>query len=807
MICLVSYLPWHNVLVTLLNKVAAIINEKDTTSLYHFIEAIYEYELPKPGSFAEIFSHDGLDTYCFHCPDRRIVPSINENRNLLKFFAFFDLEKIIKIFTALLLERHILIVSKDLENLTSCALSLEYLIHPLEWFHAFAPIMPEHIDIYVFNQPFPFIYGIHPCIYDKLTQTQLDECVILKVDERQVINGDRDQLPDNVTEYLRRKLKFFQESSTENSSFYENQSFSISSNSNNVVSLNKYDRLLRTGTIQAFLDSVLMIIDDYRNYLKFNIKKNEYELNEDIYFQMKNVTNEKSKKYFNGEKEFYHEFRITQGFEEFCRDRGEYLKAEDEFNKSNMSTNMDPSNMNPSKQFQKDFIESLFEQYSLDNSKFQQILKSSKKKFDAFKNKTKDNVSIMKKLLNQASATPIQANLTNPINKLQASVKRDSVKHSSLKEPKEIKADLFDTKNDRMYNRRSSTSSGSSSGSINDEKLKESIRQFAIASDSINLTLDKNLDELSQELELRMRSKNENNQTESNTQAYNRVTIDLTNDPDIKKYLNNGTDYEKRSSINNQETELKLIDIDSESDDNKTKSLEASIASPNKNLDPFDMDQFNPKDQITNQPKVITSESSSSLSWIDDQINNSIYSSEKVELNKKETTYQSIIDEFDPISSNGSSVSSKINHFNQMRSQTVSSNLANLTPKPFVSSTSNKPKSENLMKPNYSLNMPVQSPFNSLSMSSTGINHSLSHNSIKNYMNPTPFYGGYNIQNSSQPNYHPVAFPQSKIRNPPLPISQSNGSITTNNNSMDFFSNMSSMNGSMSGYTSFHQKK
>lgn len=49
-ICLVSYLPWHNVLILLLNKVATIINERDTTSLYHFLEAIYEYELPKPGN-------------------------------------------------------------------------------------------------------------------------------------------------------------------------------------------------------------------------------------------------------------------------------------------------------------------------------------------------------------------------------------------------------------------------------------------------------------------------------------------------------------------------------------------------------------------------------------------------------------------------------------------------------------------------------------------------------------------------------------------------------------------------------------
>lgn len=49
-ICLVSYLPWHNVLIHLLNKVATIINEKETSDLYNFLEAIYEYELPKPGN-------------------------------------------------------------------------------------------------------------------------------------------------------------------------------------------------------------------------------------------------------------------------------------------------------------------------------------------------------------------------------------------------------------------------------------------------------------------------------------------------------------------------------------------------------------------------------------------------------------------------------------------------------------------------------------------------------------------------------------------------------------------------------------
>lgn len=136
----------------------------------------------------------------------------------------------------------------------------------------------------------------------------------------------KDLLPDNVAEQLRRKLKFFLENTTEGSSVFYDSSRSNSSSAatGNGQSVNKYHRLLQTGTIQAFLDSVLLIVDDYRQYLKFDPDKNMYMISEDTYFQMKGVYCEKSaashgktsKKYFTGEKEFYHEFRITQAFEE-----------------------------------------------------------------------------------------------------------------------------------------------------------------------------------------------------------------------------------------------------------------------------------------------------------------------------------------------------------------------------------------------------------------------------------------------------------------------------------------------------------
>jgi hypothetical protein len=258
---------------------------------------------------------------------------------LLKFFAFFDLEKLIKIFTALLLERRLLIVSRDLENLTSCALSLENLIYPLEWFHAFAPIMPEHIDLFVFNQPFPFIYGVHQSVYEKINKSQIDEAVILLIDSKQVLNGDRDRLPDNIANYLRKKLRYFQESEANaytltpslNNNIESAASLNVvdslgsTNNSSNRINTEKCVSMLGQGPLQAFLDCVLMIIDDYREYIVFDSNSNEFKLNEEIYFQMKNVYSESSgnasaltgkNKYINDENEFYHEFRVTQAFEE-----------------------------------------------------------------------------------------------------------------------------------------------------------------------------------------------------------------------------------------------------------------------------------------------------------------------------------------------------------------------------------------------------------------------------------------------------------------------------------------------------------
>lgn len=111
-LCLISYLPWYNIFMNLLNRITTIINENEvslvgligssvwvdlfrgyfsfqTQQLYNYLEALYEYNLPEPGNYAHILSHDGLEEVRFLCPDRRVVPSIKENViNSLLVFIF-----------------------------------------------------------------------------------------------------------------------------------------------------------------------------------------------------------------------------------------------------------------------------------------------------------------------------------------------------------------------------------------------------------------------------------------------------------------------------------------------------------------------------------------------------------------------------------------------------------------------------------------------------------------------------------------------------------------------------------------------
>lgn len=140
---------------------------------------------------------------------------------------------------------------------------------------------------------------------------------------------------------------------------------------------------------------------------------------------------------------------------------------------------------------------------------------------------------------------------------------------------------------------------------------------------------------------------------------------------------------------------MKLIHIDSDPEETP------KIAEPDQKSNPFGMDNFD-FNYIDSTKQFANLEPKPSLTWFDNQVNNPSDNIDTLQpMIKQSDTHQSIIDEFDPISS--VSVSSKINHYNQIGQQKIN----NFTPKPFnIDAMSQK-------QPNFKHNFkPASSLFN-----------------------------------------------------------------------------------------------
>lgn len=74
----------------------------------------------------------------------------------------FDLgvELVVELFTSVLLENQVLLISEDLNKLTIVAECITALLFPFEWSHVFAPVLPTALSHYLLA-PVPFIMGLH----------------------------------------------------------------------------------------------------------------------------------------------------------------------------------------------------------------------------------------------------------------------------------------------------------------------------------------------------------------------------------------------------------------------------------------------------------------------------------------------------------------------------------------------------------------------------------------------------------------------------------------------------------------------
>jgi hypothetical protein len=75
-------------------------------------------------------------------------------------FRCLDLDSVVTLFTCCLLEKRVLLVSSYYSVLATVAESLRMLLHPLQWCHAYVPVLPKPMLGYL-ECPTPYLFGIH----------------------------------------------------------------------------------------------------------------------------------------------------------------------------------------------------------------------------------------------------------------------------------------------------------------------------------------------------------------------------------------------------------------------------------------------------------------------------------------------------------------------------------------------------------------------------------------------------------------------------------------------------------------------
>jgi hypothetical protein len=296
-----------------------------------------------------------------------------------------------------------------------------------------------------------------------------------------------------------------------------------------------------------------------------------------------------------------------------------------------------------------------------------------------------------------------------------------------------------------------SASSGSSHSSIsnNEESIKEAIRRTA---------------------------------DEFNTNV-NRFTIDLSNDPDIKKYFEANNDEDDEENDDQDEEEEDDDNRDTDRDEKTLKEMAASvnlidISDDVKPANSTVLSIAGAGGNVHNDSTSSSLSTVSSLSFNSANNNNNNNTAASILNPLKPTTtksgqndnsYESIINEFDPFSDANIKKAPPTPQLPLVQTS-YQNNLANLTPRPFQIPTST---SQFQFRPNYNINLPllasssaatnVKSMSNSVSFGQMNapLTMSQSLNTIaKSQFTATPFYN----TNVSQA-YRPVHFNNSHLPN------------------------------------------
>jgi pentatricopeptide repeat protein len=161
-----------------------------TAPLERYIQNLcVEIPAPPPGAFEielNLFQQKS-DIIKFWAPPAKLpVPYVALPYEIL--FECLDLENILVVWNALLVEQKVLLVSSQYSILTVCAEILQSLLFPLRWSHLYIPLLPRFLSP-MLDAPIPYLVGVIRENWVFAEQNLSPETIVVDLDSNDVIFG------------------------------------------------------------------------------------------------------------------------------------------------------------------------------------------------------------------------------------------------------------------------------------------------------------------------------------------------------------------------------------------------------------------------------------------------------------------------------------------------------------------------------------------------------------------------------------------------------------------------------------------
>ncbi|CAF0993496.1 unnamed protein product [Brachionus calyciflorus] len=201
-ICIISQIDALEMYYTILTEVDKIFIHGELESVKNLLRSLYPKPFPNRGEslLVTLGLADRKEIVLNRSLDRRL-----EHINLYTILNYpFDL--IIRIFSAMLMEKKLIFLSNKLSSLSSTIQAFETLLYPFNWPHTYIPVLPSFL-IDMTEAPTPYIIGLmRSCKNELLKYKNISDFLIIDLDKQKLIQDNSNQ-EDYIPETLKKCLK------------------------------------------------------------------------------------------------------------------------------------------------------------------------------------------------------------------------------------------------------------------------------------------------------------------------------------------------------------------------------------------------------------------------------------------------------------------------------------------------------------------------------------------------------------------------------------------------------------------------